>query len=64
MSHQDIITIEPGKRGGKPCIRGMRMTVYDVLESLLRACRRKRFSQIFHTSRKKTFSPSQLRGGS
>jgi uncharacterized protein (DUF433 family) len=25
------ITIEPGKRGGRPCIRGMRITVYDVL---------------------------------
>ncbi len=25
------ITLEPGKRGGKPCIRGMRITVYDVL---------------------------------
>jgi uncharacterized protein (DUF433 family) len=32
MSYRDIITIEPGKRGGKPCIRGMRITVYDVLE--------------------------------
>ncbi len=31
MSYKDIITIEPGKRGGKPCIRGMRITVYDVL---------------------------------
>ncbi len=31
MSYKDIITIEPGKRGGKPCIRGMRVTVYDVL---------------------------------
>jgi uncharacterized protein (DUF433 family) len=30
----DRISIEPGKRGGKPCIRGMRMTVYDVLEYL------------------------------
>ena len=27
-----IITIDPGKRGGKPCIRGLRITVYDVLE--------------------------------
>ena len=27
-----IITIEPGKRGGKPCIRGLRITVYNVLE--------------------------------
>jgi uncharacterized protein (DUF433 family) len=25
------ITIEPGKRGGKPCIRGIRITVYDIL---------------------------------
>ncbi len=31
MDYKDIITIEPGKRGGKPCIRGMRITVYDVL---------------------------------
>jgi uncharacterized protein (DUF433 family) len=31
MSFRDRITIEPGKRGGKPCIRGMRITVYDVL---------------------------------
>ncbi len=34
MQYKDIITIEPGKRGGKPCIRGMRVTVYDVLEYL------------------------------
>lgn len=34
MPYQNIITIEPGKRGGKPCIRGMRITVYDVLEYL------------------------------
>jgi uncharacterized protein (DUF433 family) len=34
MNYQDIITIEPGKRGGKPCIRGMRITVYDVLSYL------------------------------
>ena len=30
MYYRDIITIEPKKRGGKPCIRGMRITVYDV----------------------------------
>lgn len=30
----DRITIEPGKRGGKPCIRGLRITVYDVLSYL------------------------------
>ena len=34
MNYQHLITIEPGKRGGKPCIRGMRITVYDVLEYL------------------------------
>ena len=34
MSYKERITIEPGKRGGKPCIRGMRITVYDVLEYL------------------------------
>ena len=32
MDYETIITIEPGKRGGKPCIRGLRITVYDVLE--------------------------------
>jgi uncharacterized protein (DUF433 family) len=34
MSYGEMIAIEPGKRGGKPCIRGMRITVYDVLEYL------------------------------
>lgn len=34
MEKQQIITIEPGKRGGKPCIRGLRITVYDILEYL------------------------------
>ena len=34
MNYRDIISIEPGKRGGKPCIRGMRITVYDVLDYL------------------------------
>jgi uncharacterized protein (DUF433 family) len=33
-NYQNRITIEPGKRSGKPCIRGMRVTVYDVLEYL------------------------------
>jgi uncharacterized protein (DUF433 family) len=31
MSYKNIITIEKGKRSGKPCIRGMRITVYDIL---------------------------------
>ena len=34
MAYLDRITIEPGKRGGKPCIRGLRMTVSDVLDYL------------------------------
>ena len=34
MNYQDRITIEEGKRGGKPCIRGLRITVYEVLEYL------------------------------
>ena len=33
-SYSAIITIEPGQRVGKPCIRGLRITVYDVLEYL------------------------------
>ena len=32
--YRKIITIEPGKRSGKPCIRGLRITVYDVLSYL------------------------------
>ena len=34
MTSQDRIALEPGQRGGKPCIRGMRITVDDVLEYL------------------------------
>jgi uncharacterized protein (DUF433 family) len=34
MSYRDRITMEAGKRGGKPCIRGLRITVYDILEYL------------------------------
>lgn len=32
--YTEIVTVEPGKRGGKPCIRGLHITVYDVLEYL------------------------------
>ncbi len=32
--YSETITIDPAKRGGKPCIRGLRITVYDVLEYL------------------------------
>ncbi len=34
MNYGHIITLKPGKRGGKPCIRGLRITVYDVLDCL------------------------------
>jgi uncharacterized protein (DUF433 family) len=34
MDYNQIITVEPGKRSGQPCIRGMRITVRDVLEYL------------------------------
>ena len=34
MDYKGIITVEPGKRGGKPCIRNMRITVYDALSML------------------------------
>jgi uncharacterized protein (DUF433 family) len=31
VDYSQTITIDPGKRSGKPCIRGLRITVYDVL---------------------------------
>ena len=34
MDYRSIITVEPGKRGGKPCVRGLRITVGDVLDYL------------------------------
>jgi uncharacterized protein (DUF433 family) len=34
IDYTNIITLEPGKRSGKPCIRGLRITVYDVLSYL------------------------------
>ncbi len=33
-NYTDYITVEPGKRSGQPCIRGMRITVYDILSYL------------------------------
>ena len=32
MDYRELITVEPGKRSGKPCVRGLRITVQDVLE--------------------------------
>lgn len=34
MDYRERITIEPGKRSGKPCIRGLRITVSDILDYL------------------------------
>ena len=34
MDYRNIITMDPGKRSGKPCIRGLRITVYDILDYL------------------------------
>jgi len=34
MDYQHLITVEPRKRGGQPCIRGLRITAYDVLDYL------------------------------
>jgi uncharacterized protein (DUF433 family) len=34
IDYQDVITVERHKRGGRPCIRGLRITVYDVLSYL------------------------------
>ena len=47
MDYHERITIEPGKRGGKPCIRGMRITVYDVLENLASGMARATYLPIF-----------------
>ncbi|WP_328987713.1 DUF433 domain-containing protein [Thiorhodovibrio winogradskyi] len=34
VNYKEYITIESGKRSGKPCIRGLRITVYDILNML------------------------------
>ena len=34
MNYREYIAVEPDKRGGKPCVRSLRMTVYEVLEYL------------------------------
>jgi uncharacterized protein (DUF433 family) len=47
MNYRDFITIEPGKRGGQPCIRGMRITVYDVLDYLASGMSHKEILQDF-----------------
>ena len=48
MDYRKIITIEPGKRGGQPCIRGMRLTVSDVLSYLASGMSEAEIIQDFH----------------
>ena len=47
MDYSKIISIEPGKRSGKPCIRGMRITVQDILEYLAAGMREEEILQDF-----------------
>ena len=51
MDYHNIITIEPGKRSGKPCIRGLRITVSDVLEYLASGMTEDQILQDTRTSR-------------
>ena len=43
----DRITLEPGKRGGKPCVRGLRITVYDVLAMLSEGMTQQEILEVF-----------------
>lgn len=47
MDYKNIITIKAGKRGGQPTIRGMRITVYDVLKMLASGMDRKEILKDF-----------------
>lgn len=47
MDYRKVITIESGKRGGKPCIRSLRITVYDVLDYLASGMTRDEILQDF-----------------
>lgn len=47
INYHDIITIEPGKRSGKPCIRGLRITVYDILSWLAEGMSREEIVEDF-----------------
>lgn len=53
MNYKGIITIEPGKRGGQPTIRGMRITVYDVLKMLASGMKEKEILSDFPELTKK-----------
>ncbi len=60
VSYEHIITLEPGKRSGKPTIRGMRITVYDVLSYLAAGMTHQQilddFSYLSPISQKTTFA--------
>lgn len=58
MDYSEIVTIEPGKRSGKPCIRGLRITVSDVLEYLASGMSKPRFSKTFPNSPVRTSGPA------
>jgi uncharacterized protein (DUF433 family) len=47
FDYHNVITIEADKRGGKPCIRGLRITVYDVLSWLAEGMSRKEIIEDF-----------------
>jgi uncharacterized protein (DUF433 family) len=53
MDYQKYITIEPDKRGGKPCIRGMRITVDDVLDYVASGIRKQKSLKISRISHRK-----------
>jgi uncharacterized protein (DUF433 family) len=46
-NYQNIITLEQGKRGGKPCIRNLRITVYDVLSWLAQGMKQEEIIEDF-----------------
>ena len=47
IDYKKIITIEAGKRSGKPCIRNMRITVYDILKMLSNGMKNKEITEDF-----------------
>ncbi|MCJ7435913.1 MAG: DUF433 domain-containing protein [Anaerolineales bacterium] len=54
MKYKHLITIEAGKCGGKPCLRGLRMIIYDVLEYLASCMSQQEILGDFRISQKKT----------
>ncbi len=60
MDWKNRITIDPEKRGSKPCIRGLRVTVYDMLEYLASGMSEEDILNDFPDSQAKTFAPAWL----